>query len=192
VFCSACNFDLRGLPTSTCPECGRAFCATNAATFLERPRSTFARLLPRILLVAGVVFVLGVAGVGYLLYSGARATMRAEERLQATRVVGDLIAAYVEKSPTHSWPTSWAELEKLPHEGCMFAWPGQAAEYKAIVNIDFTMTTAQVLKQTPATCTAVTVTPGPSFSGFPALELEPMFDRLHNAADKLPTQPRSP
>ena len=169
-----------------CPECGRAFDAADGATFLERPRSALRRVLPRILLIAGAVLVLGVARVGYLFYCGARDTMRAEERLQATRVVGDLIAEYVERSPTHAWPTSWADLEKLPHEGCMFAWPGQAGEYKAIVNIDFTARTAQVLKQTPATCTAVTVKPGPSFSGFPAEELVAMFDRLHDVAAKAP------
>ena len=187
MYCSSCNFDLHGLSSSTCPECGRKFDAAEARTFLDHPRSTFARLFPRILLALGLLMIVGIVVAGYLVYSGAHAAMRAEERLQATRVVGELIAEHVEKSPTHAWPTSWADLEKLPHLGCMFAWPEQAAEYKAIVKIDFTVTTAQVLQQTPATCTAVTVSPGPSFVGFPQQELTPMFDRIRDAAGALPS-----
>jgi hypothetical protein len=147
MFCQNCNFDLRNLPRRKCPECGRAFFPSDPTTFLAHPRSAFARLLPHILLTLGILFILALATGGYLVYRGIQITMRAEERLQATRVVAELIADHIEKSPTHSWPTSWADLEKLPREGCMFRWPQQASEYKAIVTIDFTTTTAKVLTQ---------------------------------------------
>jgi hypothetical protein len=195
MYCSSCNFDLRGLSASVCPECGHTFNALDSTTYLDRPRSKFSRLLPRVVLGVGLAIVVGIVAGGYLVYRGVKSTMRAKERLQVTRVVGELIAEYVERSPTHSWPTSWDDLEKVPHTGCMFSWPQQAAEYKAVVNIDFTVTTAQVLQQTPRSCTAVTVSPGPSFVGSPAMELSPMFDRIRDAVANPPasdTRPSSP
>jgi hypothetical protein len=178
MHCRACNFDLKGLTSNACPECGRTFDPGDPESFAVRPRSWFGRNLGRILLAFGSLFLIAVISSGFLVYRAMRVAMEAEERLQATRVVAVLIADYVEKSPTHSWPTSWADLEKLPSDGCMFRWPSESAKYKAIVKIDFTATPASVLKQTPATCTAVTVAPGPSFQGFPAMELEPLFTRL--------------
>lgn len=35
MFCLGCNYPLRGLSASTCPECNRAFCATDPTTFRE-------------------------------------------------------------------------------------------------------------------------------------------------------------
>jgi rRNA maturation protein Nop10 len=62
MYCRACNFDLRGLTSNVCPECGRAFDPTHPATFLWRPRSRWPRLLLRI--GAGVALVLLLSCVG--------------------------------------------------------------------------------------------------------------------------------
>ncbi len=179
MYCISCNFDLRGLPGNTCPECGSAFDPADPATFLNALTSPFWRIAKRIFAVAAILFVCAIIAFGVLFFIGVRTATRAEERLQATRMIGDLIAEHVEASPTHAWPTSWADLEKLPPRTSIWEWPKDAAKFKAIVTIDFSATTASVLKQTPATCTAVTITPGPDF-GRPGWNLEMMFDRLRS------------
>ncbi|MGH7131364.1 MAG: hypothetical protein ACREJO_05405 [Phycisphaerales bacterium] len=66
MFCSSCNFDLRNLTTSTCPECGRTFDAADATTYLDHPRSQFERLIPRILRTIGLLVLVGIVAAGYI------------------------------------------------------------------------------------------------------------------------------
>jgi hypothetical protein len=107
----------------------------------------------------------------------------AEERLVLSQVVCDLVAEHVEKSPTHAWPRSWADLESLhPGEG-INNWPGGHERVRAMVSVDFKATVADVLKQTPETCTAITVTPGPNYPNIPQRWLIDFYDRL-NAVGK--------
>ena len=191
MFCTACNFDLRGLPASRCPECGRAFNAADATTFFERPRSAFARLLPRILLTIGLLAILGIAIGGYTVYLAIHNAFEAEERLQTSRIVCNLIAEHVEQTPDHSWPTSWADLESRTTQGgeSINNWPGGAARVRSLVKVDFTTNIARVLKQTPTTCTAITVTPGPNYTGIPGRWLYDLYDRLRDAIAQAPVPP---
>lgn len=40
IYCLGCYYDLRGLPSNRCPECGRPFDPKNAETFTRVPHST--------------------------------------------------------------------------------------------------------------------------------------------------------
>lgn len=190
MYCARCHFNLQGLHTHVCPECGHAFDPSEPATYLEKPPGAIARWWSRAKPVLVTLVVLACAFTVTAVIMAARKTMRAEERLQATRVVCDLIAEHVENSPTHAWPTSWADLEKLPPRQSIFRWPEDTEKFKAIVIVDFTQTTQQVLKQSPRTCTAVTLTPGPDFSGSPHMELSVLFERLQSLVPA-PTMPSS-
>ena len=38
MYCAGCEYDLRGLPESRCPECGRTFDPRDSRTFLHSPK----------------------------------------------------------------------------------------------------------------------------------------------------------
>jgi hypothetical protein len=62
----------------------------------------------------------------------------AEDRLQATILVCDLVGDALDRNAGAHWPTGWAELEQLPaREWSRFRWPDDAAEVRRFVEIDF-------------------------------------------------------
>src|SRR5689334_19699805 len=84
-------------------------------------------------------------GIGYGVFeivATARHLSQAEERLQVTLIVCNLIAEHVESSPTNSWPRSWADLEALhPGEGINnWPWPGGHERVRSLVKVDFNTT----------------------------------------------------
>ncbi len=191
MFCTSCNFDLRGLPSAKCPECGRAFDPADAGTFLIKPRSAFARMFKRIALAAVVLIVGGIVLSVCLFVRAAHTAIDAEYRYQVPSLVCDLIIEYVKKSPTHSWPASWKDLEGLPPREAMCSWPREADKVRSYVTVDFTLSVADVLKQTPQSCTAVKQTPGPTYGTSPALH--DFFDRLRAATETpKPAPPKPP
>ncbi len=64
--------------------------------------------------------------------------LSAEDRLQATILVCDLVGDALDRNAGARWPTGWAELEQLPpREWSRFRWPADAAEVRRFVEIDF-------------------------------------------------------
>ncbi len=56
MFCKGCGYDVSGIGADRCPECGRAFDPSNAATFDTVPRRTRRRrTVVRLLLAAAVL-----------------------------------------------------------------------------------------------------------------------------------------
>ncbi len=102
----------------------------------------------------------------------------AEDRLQISLRVTDAIIEHTRSSPTHAWPTSWDDLLRQPRGQELTQWPGGLERVRAMVRVDFATTVDKVLAQTPETCTAVTVTPGPNYAGIPARWLHGLYDEL--------------
>lgn len=184
MFCSKCNYDLRNLSTSVCPECGEPFNPADTSTHLDKPEHPAWYFIRRIAAISAILVLCALIAIPILIYRAARTAVLAEERLQASRTVLTLIAEHVRQSPTHAWPTSWADLEKLPYDHGMYPWPQDAARYKAIITVDFTLTTPVVLAQSPTTCTAITIAPGPDFAGSPRMEFVEFLDLLQNAVSQ--------
>jgi hypothetical protein len=61
--CPDCGYDLRGLPSGQCPECGRAFDPSDPASYLGRPLSGRTLLVEA---VVAIVLLLGVLLLGWL------------------------------------------------------------------------------------------------------------------------------
>ena len=59
MFCSSCQYDLTGLGTGCCPECGRPFDPADPTTFETRRRGLQAILGVGLALVIGIAAILG-------------------------------------------------------------------------------------------------------------------------------------
>lgn len=132
--------------------------------------------------VVAVMLALVVVGGVYSLVKGARNAMAAEERLHAMKIACDLVAQSVERSGGKSWPANWEELESLTVSEpmrWMYAWPREAEQVRARVEIDFSLTVDQVLKQQVRSFTALKPIGKPNFPMSP--EFGELQDRLRNA-----------
>ncbi len=69
MYCRGCGYNLYGLTSCRCPECGRNFEPANSRTFLPRPRRRWLRRLLWISAPPVVVLILAAA-VGTWLYDG--------------------------------------------------------------------------------------------------------------------------
>jgi hypothetical protein len=129
-------------------------------------------------MVAAVVFA-GLGYGGYKVRQAYVAMFEAEDRLQISLRVTDAIIEYTRANPTHAWPGSWDDLLRQPRGQELTDWPGGMERVRAMVRVDFGTTVDKVLGQTPETCTAITLTPGPNYTGIPARWLYGLYDELH-------------
>ena len=58
MFCRSCDYLLTGAPDGRCPECGRAFDADDAATFLASSRRTRNRIFKTVAIASVAVWAL--------------------------------------------------------------------------------------------------------------------------------------
>jgi hypothetical protein len=69
VYCRSCSYDLSGLPSGACPECGKAFDPADPASYEALPRSR--RRLRQSAFAIGAATVIGlVAYFGFRIASG--------------------------------------------------------------------------------------------------------------------------
>jgi hypothetical protein len=114
-----------------------------------------------ILIVCFVAFILCV--VLLFVAAGIHKSLEAEKTLHAY----DIVIQVVEQSVLQhggQWPRSWQELETIhqiePSAG--WKWPDDRAEIAKRVQVDFTLSSEQVVKMSPTSFSAI-VQFGPSF-----------------------------
>ena len=59
-YCRHCGYDLRSLPTSRCPECGRNFDPANPRTYRKQPYRSWPRYAKRAAMGVGAILLVGV------------------------------------------------------------------------------------------------------------------------------------
>jgi hypothetical protein len=97
------------------------------------------------LIIAGAIVTFGA----WCLYSGVTCSLEAERTLHAYGMVLDLVSTHMEKT-SGQWPRSWDDLRQLPHsEVCGWQWPRDLEDIQKRVRCDFSVTCAEVAKQSP-------------------------------------------
>lgn len=139
----------------------------------------------RVIVLVVVSMLIAALGYGvYLIRRTSMHLMEAEDRLQISLLVTDAIIEHTRASPTHAWPTSWDDLLRQPRGQDLLKYPGGLEYARSLVRVDFSTTVEQVLRQTPETSTAITVTPGPNYTGVPARWMYGLFDELNQQREK--------
>jgi hypothetical protein len=103
-------------------------------------------IVTAVFVIAGTTVISGV----WCLYSGVSFSLEAEKTLHAYGMVLDLVSTYVEKT-SGQWPRSWDDLRQLStsRESCGWEWPRDLEEIQKRIRCDFSVTCAEVAKQSP-------------------------------------------
>jgi hypothetical protein len=67
-FCRRCGYELRGLTSPRCPECGRTFDPNDQRTYLRRPLKRWMRQLKRVVIVLAVMLLPPTATWGWFFW----------------------------------------------------------------------------------------------------------------------------
>jgi hypothetical protein len=105
--------------------------------YLERKRYT----QTIIVMVVGLPILV----VAFVIYKGVSVSLRAQETLQANRLVLEKLMKYLGEHPNR-WPKDWEELAQTRDDSFqgMFRWPEDIPEIRKRVEIDFQVTRADV------------------------------------------------
>ena len=113
------------------------------------------------LILIGLVGILSIVG---FIYWRVDYALKAEMSLHAHLQILEVLKTYLRENPG-KWPKSWEELEQtsIPEEHQrVYHWPNQSVEFQKRIQIDFTLTRAQVAAMNVHDFTAIQSI-GPTF-----------------------------
>lgn len=102
------------------------------------------------------MFIIGLGGMLLWLGYGIHVSLEAENTLHAYILVLDVVEQHVLQHDGR-WPKSWEELDlSKPAKGQgIWMWPDDRARIAERIQIDFMLTTVQVVKMTPENFSAI-------------------------------------
>ncbi len=126
------------------------------------------------IIVCLVALILGIRAI--------RLSLEAEKTLHAHLLVMDVVGVYVHNSG--QWPRDWDSMYSVipsrPHG--VWNWPTDAAEIRKRVIVDFSTSSADVARQTPASFSAIEQV-APNFGDDPNA-VEQVIEACRQASEK--------
>jgi hypothetical protein len=149
------------------------------------------RTMTWVLVVGGVVAAVVLVWFARAFISVAKASLEAEDRLQATILTCEVVGDHLEANGFTEWPRSWDRLAAAPpQEWSRFRWPDDILEIRQLVVVDFEADLDAVAAATPETFLAVRPN-GVCYEVWRGYAAEPLLRRIRDGRRQAPSSPTS-